>query len=244
MFTFVEAAYTLLLTLIISSPLLIYCLSNTPNKIKGQKRKHHRLPLLGVFFSRTVPGDNANSKFYDDFENYQAKNAFYRNGEYPTSVLSPLHWFTDWGMAVIYMVATVPFVWVMVKFINHVLFAQQDPMTWTDSNQHHFEASFWLFFIYIIVAWIWAFVFLHMRSKAWSIILGVCVIGSLVAFYVVLGLTLHNFGVDAGKFDTAYWLTLGYVILVAGVGLISWLTTIGEYLFTDKKKRRSVSRPL
>lgn len=242
MFTFIEAGYTLILTLVICSPLLLYCLHNTPNINKDDKRKHHRLPLFGVFFSRMMPGDNSKSNFYDNFNEYQAPNAFYPDGEYPKSILSPLHYLTDWGMAIPYVVATIPFVWVMVKFINHVLYAQQDPMTWTDSNQVHFEASFWLFFVYIVVSLLWVFAFLRMRSKIWSVITGICVVGSLIVFYIVLGLSLHNFGVDAGKFDTAYWLTIGYVILVTVVGTIGSIGSIADWLLTPNDNKKKYKR--
>lgn len=240
MFTFIEAGYTLILTLIICSPLLIYCLSNTPNRNKDGRRKHHRLPLFGMFFSRMMPGDDTNSRFYEDFRGYQAPNAFYPKGEYPTSIFSPLHWITDWGMAIPYIIASIPFIWIMVKFIFYVLSVQLG-MEWTDSNQNHFEATFWLFFVYIIMSWLWVYSFLHVRSKAWSLITGVCVFGTLIAFYVVLGLTLRNFGIDSGKYDTAYWLTLGYVILVAGVGAITAGATVLEWVFRPSKKRRVIN---
>lgn len=240
MFTFIEAGYTLILTLIISSPLLIYSLSNTPNRNDEGKRKHHRFPIFGVFFSRMMPGDNANSKFYDTFEGYQARSAYYPDGQYPKSWASPLHYLTDWGMAIPYLVGSIPFVWIMVKFIFHVLSVQLDPMTWDDTKQDWFEATFWLFFVYIIVSWLWVYAFLHMRSKAWSMITGVCVVGTLIAFYIVLGVTLDKLGIDSGKYDTAYWLTLGYVILVAGVGTIGFVSSVGEWLLTPNSKKRRV----
>ncbi len=253
MFTFIETIQTFIMTLIIASPLIIYYLYIISSVNKDNILKHYLLLLFGRFLSRGYSDDETNKAYTEHKKNEddevslrvikedQIKSGKIRKHKnvkdlYPTSVLSPLHWFTNWGMGIIYIVSSAPLVWVMVKFINHVLFAQSDPMTWTDSNQSHFERSFWLFIFYIFVSWIWVFCFTCIRNKILTAITGIFGIQLLVSFYIILGITLHNFGVYTGKFYIAYWLTLGYVILVAGVGSISCFITIGEYLFTDKKK--------